>query len=64
MNQAASIEPKLLNINAFCARYSIGRSKAYYEIAAGRLKSVMRGRHRFVRIEDAEAWLNDVHIAA
>lgn len=44
-------------ISAFCARYSICRTKAYQEIAAGRLRAVKAGRKTLITVEAAEAWL-------
>lgn len=57
-------DARLLDVGEFCRRYSIGRTKLYREINEGRLRTVLRGTRRFVRVEDAEAWLNDVHVAA
>lgn len=57
-------DARLLDIGEFCRRYSIGKTKLYREINEGRLRTLLRGNRRFVRVEDAEAWLNDVHVAA
>lgn len=52
MNDVAAFD-----INAFCARYGIGRSKVYLEINAGHLKAVKVGRRVLIRFADAEEWL-------
>ncbi|MEI5687231.1 helix-turn-helix domain-containing protein [Sphingomonas kyungheensis] len=57
-------DARLLDVGEFCRRYSIGKTKLYREINEGRLRTLLRGNRRFVRVEDAEAWLNDVHVAA
>jgi excisionase family DNA binding protein len=41
----------------FCLRYDIGRTKAYQEIAAGRLRAVKVGRRTLIPHDAAEAWL-------
>ena len=45
------------SIEAFCARYGIGRQLAYDEINAGRLIAIKRGRRTLIRRIDAERWL-------
>jgi predicted DNA-binding transcriptional regulator AlpA len=57
-------DARLLDLGEFCRRYSIGKTKVYREINSGRLRTLLRGNRRFVRVEDAEAWLNDMHVAA
>ena len=49
--------PRAFSINEFCRRYGIGRTSAYQEIAAGRLRAVKAGRRTLVTREAAEAWL-------
>jgi excisionase family DNA binding protein len=49
--------PRALSIQQFCGRYSIGRTKAYEEIAAGRLRAVKVGRRTLIPEDSAEAWL-------
>ena len=44
-------------IGEFCRRYGIGRTNAYQEIAAGRLRAVKAGRRTLITHEAAEAWL-------
>jgi hypothetical protein len=41
----------------FCERYGIGRTKAYDEIKAGRLKARKNGRTTIIAETDAQAWL-------
>lgn len=48
---------RILNVDAFCDLYSVGRTLAYNEIASGRLKSFTIGRKRLITAEDAEKWL-------
>jgi hypothetical protein len=47
---------RVLSIAAFCHRYDIGRTMAYAEMAAGRLRFCKVGRSRRVRVDDAESW--------
>ncbi len=47
---------RALTIEAFCERYSVGRTFTYDEIAKGRLKSVSLGRKRLIDVHDAEMW--------
>jgi excisionase family DNA binding protein len=47
---------RALTIEAFCERYSVGRTFTYGEIAKGRLKSVSLGRKRLIHVDDAENW--------
>lgn len=48
---------RALSIDAFCSRYGIGRTTAYQEIAAGRLRAVKVGRRTLITRDAAEAWL-------
>jgi hypothetical protein len=43
-------------LNDFCREFGIGRTRAYQEIAAGRLKSFKIGKLTFVTGEAALAW--------
>lgn len=49
---------RMLSVKEFCHRYGIGRTMAYDEIDAGRLRSVKRGGRRLVPVDAAEAWAN------
>lgn len=44
----------------FCQIAGIGRTKAYEEINAGRLKARKSGVRTIILAEDAEAWLNSL----
>jgi excisionase family DNA binding protein len=44
----------------FCRLYGIGRTKAYAEIAAHRLRAVKVGRRTLITHEAAEAWLTSL----
>jgi hypothetical protein len=48
---------KAHTLSDFCRRYGIGRTKAYEEINAGRLKAKKNGRSTIITDEDAQAWL-------
>jgi len=48
---------RALSIAEFCRRYCVGRSKAYEEIKAGRLRATKIGRRTLIIVDDAEAWL-------
>jgi hypothetical protein len=45
------------SIEAFCARYGVGRQLAYDEINAGRLVVKKAGRRTLIHRADAERWL-------
>ena len=45
------------SIKEFCQRVGIGRSSAYVEIKARRLKIVKCGRRTLIRAADLDAWL-------
>jgi excisionase family DNA binding protein len=47
---------RALSISEFCHRYSIGRTRAYEEIATGRLRAVKVGRKTLIVEDSAEAW--------
>ena len=48
---------RTLSVDAFCELYSVGRTMAYSEIAAGRLQAFNIGRKRLITSEAAESWL-------
>jgi excisionase family DNA binding protein len=50
--------PQVLTIEQFAESYGIGRTRAYAEIAAGRLKAMKFGRSTRVARSDADAWLD------
>ena len=50
-------QKRTLSVDAFCDLYSVGRTLAYNEMAAGRLRSFTIGRKRLIPAEAAETWL-------
>jgi hypothetical protein len=44
----------------FCKAFGVGRSKAYEEIRAGRLKARKSGVRTIITAEDAKAWLESL----
>jgi excisionase family DNA binding protein len=48
------------SVNEFCERYPAGRSTAYEEIAAGRLRARKIGRKTIITQDDAEEWLRNL----
>lgn len=44
----------------FCHAFGIGRTKAYEEIRAGRLKARKSGVRTIILAADADAWLNSL----
>ena len=46
-----------LSIEQFCHWASIGRSHAYNEAKAGRLRLTKVGKKTLVTVDDAKAWL-------
>ena len=54
--------PELMTMGEFLARYSCGRTTAYREAAAGRLKLRKLGSATRIARADAEAWANGLPI--
>ncbi len=52
------------SIKEACQRVGIGRSSAYAEIKAGRLKIVKCGRRTLIRVADLDAWLANLTSAS
>lgn len=50
-------QPQLMTMGEFLARYSIGRTTAYREVTAGRLKIRKLGSATRIAREDADAWM-------
>jgi excisionase family DNA binding protein len=48
--------PELMTVGDFLARYSIGRTTLYREVAAGRLRLRKLGSATRIARNDAEAW--------
>jgi hypothetical protein len=51
---------RALSIPEFCQRYGPGKSTAYQEIHAGRLRARKVGRRTIILVDDAECWLRDL----
>jgi hypothetical protein len=49
---------RAMSVRLFCETYDIGRTKAYEEINAGRLKARKIGSRTIISTDDAESWLN------
>lgn len=49
-----------LSVAAFCVAYSIGRTLAYEEIAAGRLRAKKVGSRTLILQSDAQAWADSL----
>jgi len=54
---SATHSRRAFSIREFCRRYGIGRTNAYREIAAGRLRAVKAGRRTLISHDAAESWL-------
>jgi hypothetical protein len=54
--RAVGLKQRAYSIPDFCAAYGVGRSLAYAEIKAGRLKIRKAGRRTIIGLEDAEDW--------
>lgn len=53
-----------LTVDEFCGWASIGRSKFYQEVKAGRITLRKVGRKTVVTMSDAVSWLNNLPVAA
>lgn len=51
------VEKKVYRIAEFCVAYGISKSKAYLEIADGRLKAFKLGRSTMIDALEARAWI-------
>jgi hypothetical protein len=49
-------DKRMLSVADFCRLFGIGRTLAYSEMKAGRLRYCLCGRKRLIRTDDAEAW--------
>jgi hypothetical protein len=61
-NQASEKILRAFGIGEFCRRYSVGRTTAYAEMKAGRLRRRKVGKRSIIAQEDAEAWLQGLPI--
>ncbi len=51
---------RALTVDNFCFTYSVGRTLAYAEIAAGKLHSVKLGKKRLIPFDSAEEWFSNL----
>jgi hypothetical protein len=51
---------RAMSIAAFCERYNTGRTKAYEEIKAGRLRARKCGKRTIIGDDDAEDWFGNL----
>jgi excisionase family DNA binding protein len=55
--RSSRVTARAFPIAEFCRAYGIGRTTAYQEIAAGRLRAVKVGQRTLIASDAAEAWL-------
>ncbi|SMC92014.1 hypothetical protein SAMN06297251_11299 [Fulvimarina manganoxydans] len=60
--RSESVSRGALTVDEFCAWASIGRSKFYNEVNAGRLLVRKLGRKSVVTMTDAQAWLDSLPV--
>jgi hypothetical protein len=48
---------RAMSLSEFCNAYGIGRTRAYEELKAGRLRARKAGRRTIISENDAEDWL-------
>lgn len=58
------IQKPALSIAEFCEAVSIGRTRAYVEIKAGRLRVLKVGRRSIITVEEMRAWLQRLAMEA
>jgi hypothetical protein len=51
---------RAMSITRFSEDYAIGRTKAYEELKAGRLRGLKIGKRTVISQDDAEAWLRQL----
>ncbi|HEY5126774.1 MAG TPA: helix-turn-helix domain-containing protein [Bradyrhizobium sp.] len=51
-----------MSVAEFCERYGPGRTTAYQEIQAGRLRARKVGRRTIITEDDAEEWLQQLPV--
>jgi hypothetical protein len=49
-----------MSVREFCGRYQIGRTTAYFEINAGRLRAVKAKRRTLISLEAAREWFDSL----
>lgn len=56
--------PAAMTLREFCAWSRLGKTSAYREVSAGRLRVVKVGAKTLILMSDAEAWLRSLPTAA
>jgi hypothetical protein len=51
-----------MSVEEFCERYGPGRTKAYEELKAGRLRGRKMGARTIITEDDAEDWLQQLPV--
>lgn len=59
ISTALAVNPKSFTIPEWCARRRVGRTRAFEEIASGRLRTYKVGRRRYVSEEADLQWARD-----
>lgn len=54
------LSKRALSLSEFCSSYGIGRTRAYEELKAGRLRARKSGRRTIILQSDAENWLREL----
>jgi hypothetical protein len=60
IEQLLNVPQRAMSIDTFCARYAIGRTRAFVEIKQGRLRAKKIGRRTVISEDDAELWLRQL----
>ena len=60
--RAVLVRLRGMKVSMFCQRYNIGKTKAYEEIKAGRLKARKCGKSTTITEDDAEDWLRNLPV--
>jgi hypothetical protein len=53
---------RAMSLNEFCQRYNVGRTLAYEEINARRLRARKVGKRTIITDDDAEDWLRNLPV--
>ncbi|WP_243301282.1 excisionase family DNA-binding protein [Geothrix oryzisoli] len=56
-------EPEAYSVEAFCKRFSIGKTQVYEDIKSGKLKSIKMGRRRLIPADWASEWWQNLRKA-
>jgi hypothetical protein len=54
------VRQRAMSVAQFCQNYATGRTTAYQEIKAGRLRARKCGKRTIISEEDAENWLGSL----